>query len=52
VYRSPIGNFVIGQTQLGNQISRTDKTFRWGDPSIAEIRGGQLPGFIANRATC
>jgi hypothetical protein len=40
VYRSPIGNFVIGQTQLGNEVSRTDKTFWWSNPSMWEIGGG------------
>jgi len=40
MYRSPIGNFVIGQTQLGNEVSGTDETFRWSNPSIWEIGGG------------
>ena len=49
MYRSPIGNFVIGQTQLGNEVSGTDKTFRWSNPGIREIRRGYLPGIIGKR---
>ena len=40
VHRLPIDNLAIGQTQLGNEVSGTDKTIWWSNPSIWEIGGG------------
>jgi len=50
VYYSPIGNFVIGQTQLGNEVSGTDKIWRWSNPGKGEILRGKLPASIGHRA--
>jgi hypothetical protein len=40
VHRLSIDNLAIGQTQLGNEVSGTDKTIWWSNPSIWEIGGG------------
>ena len=39
MHRLSIDNLAIGQTQLGNEVSGTDKTIWWSNPSIWEIGG-------------
>jgi hypothetical protein len=49
-YRLTIGGLTVGQAKLGNEGGGTDKIFRWSNPSVLEIAGGQLPRVGGDRA--
>ena len=51
VYGLPINNLVVGQAQLGNEISGTDKILRWRDKSVSDILWMELPSVGANLNT-